>query len=394
MILLRLALADFRSYRALEWRPDVGLNLVVGPNGSGKTNLLEALALVTGMRLRPLVRESDLVRRGASGLAVVAEVAADPGLPGGAHEIALRLSGRSRRRLRDGNPFRAGQEGTPALVAFTPDDLDVVKGGPDARRHLLERDLAQLSLAYSDAMRRYNRALVQRNALIRAVAAGERGEHDLLPWDEAVAGLGADVQGWRAQAVRALAPRVAAAYDRIAAASSRLVLTYRPRLRLGEDDDRVRAGEDAVAPTAAGEGAENGAEDGDPTARALLLGLHAARRAELARGYTLVGPHRDDLGFELGGSEMRAFASQGEQRTAVVAIKLALLEHLSEERGDRPLLVLDDVLSELDEARQERLLEAAKGYQTFVTTTACAPGLEATVWRAAGGGVTPWRADG
>jgi DNA replication and repair protein RecF len=380
VILRRLALVDVRSYRALEWRPDAGLNVIAGPNGSGKTNLLEAVALVAGMRLRPLVHESDVVRHGATAMRIAADVEADGDAGSGPHEIVYRLAGHSRRYLRDGNPARPGQEGMPALVAFTPDDLDVVKGGPESRRRLLERDLAQLSLAYRDLLRRYGRALAQRNALLRALAGGAAGEGELSAWDESVARLGASVQRWRGDAIAALAPRVAAAYDRLAARPSELVVAYRPRLAL---DDRTAPG-----PVGAGADGEEAA------AHQLLTALRGARAAELARGYTLVGPHRDDLGFALGGRDMRGFASQGEQRTAVVAIKLALLEHLGAARSDRPLLVLDDVLSELDEVRQDRLLAAAKGYQTFVTTAAAVPGLEAAVWRTGGGGLTAWRAGG
>lgn len=379
MNLRRLALVDVRSYRTLEWRPAPGLNLIVGANGSGKTNLLEAIALTAGMRLRPLVREADLVRHGAEAMRIAADFEADAPTDGGSHEVTFQLAGRSRRYLRDGNPARPGQEGMPSLVAFTPDDLDVVKGGPEARRHLLERDMAQLSVTYRDLLRRYNRALAQRNALLRAMAAGASGDAELTTWDEAVAGLGAAVQRWRAAAVSALAPRVAQTYDSLAGAPSAMVLSYRPRLAL----DDPGAGRPSPPPPAG---------DAHADAARLLAALRNARPAEVARGYTLVGPHRDDLGFELAGSEMRGIASQGEQRTAVVAVKLALLGHLAEGRADRPLLALDDVLSELDEMRQDRLMQAAKGYQTFVTTAASVPGLRAQVWRAGGGGLSEWRA--
>ena len=365
MILREITLQDVRSYAHLAWQPTPAVNLLVGPNGSGKTNVLEAVALLAGMRLRPLVRDSDLVRRGALGMRIRARVGRDGNETAQPHDIEVALSGRSRRYLRDGSAARPGQDGTPSVVAFTPDDLELVKGGPDARRHLLERDLAQLSMAYRDLLRRYARALMQRNAMLRAVATGERREPDLAPWDEAAATLGAAVQHWRHQAIAAIAPAVRGAYDRMAGAEADLRLTYRPR--------------QALAESAQGDAPDEGR---------LLAALRAARQAELARGYTLVGPHRDDLGFTLGGNEMRGFASQGEQRTAVVAIKLALLDHLTHEHGDRPLLLLDDVLSELDGTRQDRLLRGAKGYQTLVTTTALPPGLEALVWRTGGGGLT------
>lgn len=377
MILRRLRLTDVRSYATLDWRPGPGLNVIVGANGSGKTNLLEAIAMVCGMRLRPIVREADLIRRGAGAMGIVARLERDAarGEDVREHDVAFRIGGRSRRLTRDDNPARPGQDGMPTMVPFTPDDLDMVKGGPEARRQLLERDFAQLSLAHRDLLRRYGRAVVQRNAVLRAAADGTAREDALPVWDESVARLGASVQAWRARTVAAMAPRASAAYDRVAARASRFALIYRPRLDLRPD----------------GAGGTHADLD-DP--RRLLASLHAARPAELARGYTLVGPHRDDLGFTLDGNEMRGFASQGEERTAVIAVKLAFLEHLYAERLERPLLALDDVLSELDERRQEHLLSEANPFQTFLTTAVSVPEVAATVWRTVGGGLREWRAGG
>ena len=369
MILRRLALADFRSYASLAWEPASGLNLVVGENGTGKTNLLEAIALCAGMRLRSLPRDVDMIRRGAVALRIVAVLGPDLAQTGGVREIAVALMGRSRRYLLDGSPVRSGTDGTPAVVAFTPDDLDIVKGGPDVRRQLLERDLGQLSIAYRDLMRRYGRALTQRNALLRAIAQDEARIEELYPWDEAVAQTGSAVQRWRREAIEALQPFVHDAYRKVSGGRGEMRFSYRPRLSLDASE-------------AAGE---------EPGEGRLLGSLRSSRRAELARGYTLVGPHRDDLGFELDGRDMRGYASQGEHRTAVVCVKMGLLERLWEVRRDRPILVLDDVLSELDAMRQDRLLEAAKGYQTFVSSTVPTPGLEAHIVQTGGGRLRAWQ---
>jgi DNA replication and repair protein RecF len=377
MILTRLDLEQFRSYATLVWRPEPGVNLVVGENGSGKTNLLEAVALLAGLRLRPVQTDLDMVREGATGLRVVGTMAPDPDREMGAttHTIAVAVAGRLRRYQRDAVPARAGAEGTPTVVAFTPDDLEIVKGGPEIRRRLLERDLGQVSLHYRDLQRRFGRVLAQRNALLRAIADGRSGEGELRPWDEAVAEIGSAVQRWRAQTIAALAPAVADAYRRVAAGRGTLVVRYRPR----------------TAP-AGGEAAAGAPAPGDR--EALLQALRASRAVERVRGHTLVGPHRDDLAFELDGRDMRGFASQGEQRTAVVCVKVSILEHLRATREDRPLLVLDDVLSELDRGRQERLLAVAKGYQTFVSSTFVPPGVHGAAWRTGGGGLEAWPADG
>lgn len=406
MILLRLGLRDFRSYAALVWEPGPGLNLVVGPNGSGKTNALEAVCLAAGMRLRPIARDLDLLRHASASLRVVATLAPDAVVPGAAgaagregdgdgavHTVEVAIAGRSRRYLRDGQAARPASDGTPSVVAFTPDDLDVVKGGPDSRRQLLERDLAQASLAYRDLLRRYTRALTQRNAVLRAIGEGNAGDDALEPWDVAVATAGAGVQAWRAQALAVLAPMAAAAYARVAGPGKAFAVAYRARTRLdaptgapdgppaGDPPPRAQAATDPAAEVAEG-------------ASALRAALRAAHSAEIARGYTLVGPHRDDLAFRLDGREMRAYASQGEQRSAVVCLKMALLEYLEARRGDRPLLVLDDVLSELDAVRQDRLLEAAKGYQTFISTTAVPAAVAgARIVRAGGGTLEPWQED-
>lgn len=373
MILRRLSLTDFRSYERLEWEPAGQLNLVVGDNGSGKTNVLEAISLLAGLRLRHLLRDVDMVRRGADVLRVVGQMDGDTVGQDGAHEVAVALMGRTRRYLVNGLSSRPGEKHTPAIVAFTPDDLDIVKGAPEIRRQLLERDLGQISLGYRDLMRTYARAVAQRNALLRRIGQGQALPTELDPWDLSVARTGSAVQRWRANEVRTLQPLIKEGYGRLSEHRGILRVTYRPKVDLAATDE---------------------IDGQEPTEETLLRSFRQARAAEIARGHTLIGPQRDDLGFALDGREMRGFASQGEQRTAVVCVKLALLERLADLRGDRPLLVLDDVLSELDPRRQDRLLQDAKGYQTFVSSTVPAPGLGAAVVHAGGGRVQAWPAAG
>jgi len=319
--LVSLQLRNYRNYTRLDLEPGPLLNVFLGDNGQGKTNLLESVALLalsTSPRAR---RDTELV----GPLAPEARVAAEVESGGRRSEIrmSIRADGeRARRRIEvDGQPRRAVDlPGVLRVTLFWPDDLNLVKAGPEHRRRLLNEMLVQVRPGYARALSRYARVVEQRNSLLKQVGLGEQPASALEVWDLELARLGEDIADARRAAVAALSGTAAEGHAAISGGEG-LELEY-------------------VGPP------------GD-----LLQALERSRREDVRRGSTGIGPHRDDVGVRLNGRDARAFASQGQQRTIVVSLKLAEAAVVEEMTGERPVLLLDDVLSELDASRRGLLLE-------------------------------------
>ena len=303
----------------------------MGPNGAGKTNLLEALHLGT-QGFSPRTRtDAQLVRFGQMAARVELH-GARAGVPLELR-VTLRL-GEAKKASLNGSPLGAAEllRSQVSTLVFTPDRLAVIKGGPAARRAYFDRVVGRLSPARAAVSAEYAAAIAQRNAALRRVAGGFSSEDALAPWTERVAELGALLVDARAEAVGDLAPRFVERADELGLPNGRLEY----------------AGQ-------------------HPTVEA----LEARLAADLERGITGLGPHLDDVVVASGARELRAFGSQGEQRLAVLALLLAEAELLAERGPAPPLLLFDDVLSELDERRRGILAERirAGGGQTFVTAT-------------------------
>lgn len=344
MRLKALELERYRNYEALSVGFDAAKVILLGNNAQGKTNLLEAIALLATGRAPNVARDADLIRFGAENAVVRADI--ERSLTSHHLDLMLRTSGRRAFKL-DGVPQKrlADVLGRVLVVFFRAEDLALVKGGPGERRDFLDTILIQLSGAYYQAHADYQRVLTQRNALLRAIADGRGGADDLAPWDVQLAPLAARLWKARFALVASLSERAAAYHERIAEGAESLTVRYAPALEL---DPGAPAGWSEV----------------------MLEALTGSRRAEIARGATLVGPHRDDLELLLDGRSARSFGSQGQQRTIVLALKLAELATMRAEASEPPLLLLDDVLAELDVKRQNALLAAIDpDVQTFVTTT-------------------------
>jgi DNA replication and repair protein RecF len=333
--------ADVRCWDRVALDLPPGLVLLTGPNGAGKTSLVEALVLgCLGVSPRT-AREAEVVRRGAPALHVTLDLDGPPGLQ--RREIGF-APGAGRRLRLDGAPVRSlGDWRARAVLVFLPDELRAVKGPPAARRRALDRVLEAASPGFAEDLVGYQRALAQRNALLRRVRAGQAGEESLPAWEAQMAALGARVAAARREGVTALAGPFA-----------------RWLGALGGGD----AGRLELEPSPSGR-----EEVHEATLEAWLLRILAERRPrEIAAAQTLSGPHRDDLLVGAGPADLRREGSQGEQRTAALALLLAARDHLRA-RAARPILLLDDVLSELDPRRRRLLLEAVRdGGQTIVTT--------------------------
>jgi DNA replication and repair protein RecF len=334
----RLHLRDFRNYEAAELELPAGLTVVVGPNGAGKTNLLEALYFGCTGRSARTSNERELVRRGGGG---VARVVVDTLDDEGAHRIEVGFEPGEAKRLRvDGGSVDslAAVGVRPLVSVFLPERLELVKGAPAARRAHLDQLVAALWPARAETRTAYSRALAQRNALLGRIRAGACGPSGLDAWDAELARHG----------VRLMADRVEAA-DGLRSPFAELA----GRLGLpGEAELRYRPRSDAT-------------EEG-----ALVAELGERRTADLERGFTAHGPHRDELLLQLDGVALRAYGSQGQQRTALLALLFAERELLAERRGRPPLMLLDDVMSELDTERRELLAGLLRsGGQAVVTAT-------------------------
>ncbi|MDX1468829.1 MAG: DNA replication/repair protein RecF [Acidimicrobiia bacterium] len=356
-----LSLTQFRSYVSLEWRPDAGLNLLIGRNAAGKTNLLEAVGYLS--RLKSF--------RGAADPALVGEEADSAVIRAGVAsaererlvEIELRREGRRRAQV-DKTPLRRTADllGVLRVIAFLPEDLDLIKRGPGLRRELLDDAAVQLWPAAHLDQLEFDRALRQRNAFLKT---GDRDETTLGVWDARMAQSGGRVMARRARALDALSPHLMKAYSEVAADGAKVSLDYIPDWWQGP------LGTDSAASYA------------DALARA----LEASRKIDYERRMTTVGPHRDDPAFTIDDHPARTHGSQGEQRTLALAVRLAAHRAVFEEVGDNPVLLLDDVFSELDSERAAALAGALPSEAQTLITSARPEDvpIQGTAWTVAGG---------
>jgi len=341
--LASLQLHHFRNYEALAVQFSPGLNVIHGDNAQGKTNLLEAIYFLATGKSHRSTHDQELIQQGADGLSAKATVVRKTG----DLSLELALGHDSRKQLKINGIAEkkiARLVGNLAAVFFAPDDLQLLKGPPAGRRRFLDIELSQISQTYLYHLISYNRALAQRNSLLKQ----EPVDTGLLSvYDEQLLSAGAQLIARRAQAVLQLAA--------IAQRFHRLLSEGKEVLRL---EYQSQGAEPCQTPGAA------------EVYERLHSLLQQRRREEIRRQVTLVGPHRDDLAFWIDDRDARSFGSQGQQRTAVLSLKLAELEFMREEIGEYPILLLDDVASELDPHRRNYLLNAVEdGVQTFVSCT-------------------------
>jgi DNA replication and repair protein RecF len=362
MRLRSVRLEHFRNYarRDLELAP--GPVLVLGENAQGKTTLLEAVFLLAAGRSERSESDADFIAWAArDDPQPYARIAATAERAGADVTVELVLAGRegargnllaTKRYRLNGVPKRASDVvGAITAVLFTTDDMELVKGSPGGRRRYLDVMLSQVDRAYLRALQRYGKVVTQRNALLKRIQEGAARHDELAYWDEQLAGDGAALFVARAGAVAQLADYAAEAHAALSGGRERFALVYEPRFVDGWPPARIASA------------------DPSDIATAYLDRLETTRPRDASAGVTLVGPHRDDLAMMLGGEPASAFASRGQQRTAALALRLAEARLLCERTGERPVLLLDDVLSELDAARRESVLEAIDADQALITGT-------------------------
>jgi DNA replication and repair protein RecF len=376
----RLELIDFRSYERVEIDLEPGGNVFVGPNGVGKTNLLEALGYVATLGSHRVATDAPLVRAGASAGVIRCAILHE------GRELLVELEivpGRANRARLGRSAVRRARDvlGALRLVLFAPEDLELVRGDPAERRRYLDDLLVARMPRFAGVRADYERVVKQRNALLRtaylarragggrrsrpvaadppaagppddlaATPSGDPGSalSTLAVWDTHLARHGAELLAGRLDLVAALTPHVAKAYDAVAAGRGAAGISYRPSIEL-PDAPPDRANLQA----------------------ALTRALAESRSAEIERGVTLVGPHRDDLTLTLGALPAKGYASHGESWSYALALRLAAYDLLRAD-GIEPVLALDDVFAELDAGRRERLAELVGGASQLLVTCAVA----------------------
>lgn len=372
MYVRRLALTDFRSWPRVELELEPGRTVFVGPNGFGKTNIVEALWYSSTLGSHRVAADAPLIRTGAE-RAVVSTIVVNEG-----RELAVDLeitAGRANKARINRSPVRSAREilGVLRAVLFAPEDLALVRGDPGERRRYLD-ELATTRRPQVAAIRAdYDKVLRQRTALLKTASGarfrGDRSVFDTLDvWDGHLAEKGAKLIAARVELVNQLAPEVEKAYQLLAPSSRPAAIRY-------------RSGVDVVEAEAAA-----GTADAEMFEAALLDALARRRDAELERGVCLVGPHRDDLELRLGDQIAKGFASHGESWSMALSLRLAAYELLRAEGSD-PVLLLDDVFAELDKARRQALAAVAASAEQVLVTAAVAEDVP-TDWDARRIGVT------
>ncbi|GLW92106.1 DNA replication/repair protein RecF [Actinokineospora globicatena] len=356
-----LQVSDFRSWQHADLDLDAGVSVLVGANGQGKTNLVEAIGYVATLGSHRVASDQPLVRLGCARAIIRTAVVND------GRELTVELEitpGKANRARINRGPVPRTRDvlGILRTVLFAPEDLALVRGDPGERRRFLDDLLVLRAPRYAGVRADYEKVLRQRNALLKSAAANRRARRadpeavsTLDVWDNHLAVHGAQLLAARLDLVADLAPRVSAAYAGVAPESRPAHIAYRSQV------------EETLPP---GYGKPDGERaDIEVVTDALLARMALRRDAELERGVTLVGPQRDELDLVLGEAPAKGYASHGESWSFALALRLASYELLKDE-GSEPVLVLDDVFAELDRRRRQRLAEVAVGAEQVLVTAA------------------------
>ena len=343
MLLEQLSLHDFRNIEAAQIQPHPCFNIFSGANAQGKTNLLESLSILGSLKSFRSGRNDELIRHGQNCCGIKGKTSRNRV----AHEMLVNISRDGKQALLDGKPVNQPETYLACLrlVIFSPEEVSLVKGAPAGRRRLLDRAVFLVQGSYLAEVRKYDRLLKQRNRLLKDGCA----ETEINPWTEELVRSGARIRKARTKYLQRLVPRLTDCYREICGEKERVELLYR------EQHDELAVLESA-----------------------LLHELHRQKEQERKYGMTLSGPHRDDFEFLIDGRPLKNYASQGQQRSFILAFKAAQAMDLLTEHGEPPLLLLDDLTGELDQQRQGLFYKFLLSMQTqvFITTTDVRPLLD------------------
>ena len=389
MFIFDLQIANYRNYGRVALKLDKGLNLFVGENAQGKSNLLESIYLLSTLRSSRASNDADLVRRDLlSSDFPVARLSCEVERSAGNLQMEVAIVGRTTdashragKRVRvNGVAKRASDAvGQLAAVLFTTLDIEIVAGPPLMRRRYLDMMISQVDRGYLRAMQRYAKVLQQRNSLLKRVQAREASAGELNFWDQELAHAGGVIMQARADALGHIVPQASMQMERLSDGLESLQITYKPAMGGTTDNDSP-------------------IDETEWTAR-MLKALANLRQREIGAGATLVGPHRDDILVEIDNLPADSFASRAQQRTAALSMRIAEASYLRKALGDDPVVLLDDVLSELDARRRRGVLEFFDSFQQTIVTTAEPDRLREVMTRASGrfvvaaGTITPFEGE-
>ncbi|WP_059105097.1 DNA replication/repair protein RecF [Shouchella shacheensis] len=357
MIIHTLSLRSFRNYEQLSLTFGSKVNVFIGENAQGKTNVLEAIYVLALAKSHRTAKDKELIQFQAP----FAHISATASRRNGDVEVSLALSSKGKKGKVNGLEQRRLSDyvGTLNVVMFAPEDLNLVKGGPHVRRRFIDMELGQISPLYLHHLSLYHKVLKQRNVLLKELQAKKGTPAMLDVLTDQLIEHGAVISQKRVTFIVKLQGFAAPIHEAISRGRETLGLLYSPSVEVSEGTDVSKIKED------------------------LYSAYERRKEQEIRRGTTLFGPHRDDLAFIVNDRDVQTYGSQGQQRTTALSVKLAEIDLIHTEVGEYPVLLLDDVLSELDDYRQSHLLETIQNkVQTFVTTTSTS-GLHKNVLGAA-----------
>lgn len=327
----------------MSFEPSEGLNVLVGRNAQGKSAVLEAVYLLATSKSHRTSRDLDLIRLGDSSARVVGEIERSA-RNSVTLEIDLSKSDKKSVKINTVRHPKIGDVvGQLNAVIFSDSDIDMVRGEPSRRRRFLNLEISQIRPGYVFALGRYKRVLDQRNNLLKEIKARQASTAGLEIWDSQLVQYGATITAKRVEFMEHLKTAAAGIYSVLTEDAETLSVSYRPNVDAAGGEEEI--------------------------ARRFSEILVAKRELDLMRGTTHTGPHRDDLSISINGLAAREFASQGQQRTAAIALKLAEIDLVREASGESPVVLLDDIMAELDETRRQRIFDSTAGCQTMITTT-------------------------
>ncbi|RXZ83875.1 DNA replication/repair protein RecF [Paenibacillaceae bacterium] len=344
MFLNKIHLQHYRNYNQVELNTDHMVNLFVGPNAQGKTNLLEAIFALALTKSHRTSKDKELIGWNAESAHIYGEVERKYG----GVKLDLIFSNQGKKAKINGLEQRKLSEfvGTLNVVMFAPEDLEIVKGTPGIRRRFLDMEIGQVQPGFLHTLQQYGKVLAQRNNYLKSVTSSTAQQTMLDVWNMQLAEYGVKIIKKRQSFIHKLERWAKEIHLGITTGGEQLTIQYRPSLDLDL------------------------AQDESVLFEQFMIKLSQVKDQELRRGMTMVGPHRDDMTFHINGKEAHIYGSQGQQRTTALSLKLAEIELIHEEIGEYPLLLLDDVLSELDQNRQIQLIDTfQRKVQTFITTT-------------------------